>query len=341
MTASPPSTTRRSLTIGLVIGKLVLAGFLLWLVTRKLDWQALQDNFLHLSPWSLLAMQVLVFCKNALLAWRWQVVTAAMGYTLAYRSAFTGSLIAIFFAQGLPASIGGDAFRLWWLRRVGMPLSEGGRNVLFDRILGFVSLLIMVGIGLLILGARLLDAKLIIALAVVVGLGLLGAIALASSVRLGISRRVRAWGERSGGKVGAMLCWLVDLREMFLVGRSRPLMALAILTTSCATHLMTVCIGWLTILDVGATVDFADCFAAISIALLPAYLPVSIAGWGVREASMVALFALVGVASSLSLLISLAIGTSILVASLLGGVIWLVSGYRKAYDHTTTATEVA
>lgn len=331
---------RRGVATLLIVGKLALAAGLFWLATRKLDWDSLRTNFLHLSFWSILAMQGLVFAKNALLAWRWRVVTATMGYDLPYGSAFIGSLIGIFFAQGLPASIGGDAFRLWWLRRVGMPLAEGGRNVLFDRVLGFVSLLIMVGVGILILSSRLIDERLLTALVVVLAVGLAGTVVLSSSLRLGGSRVMLAVADRIGGKSAAVIRWLVEFREMFLVGGSQPLAATGIVVVSCATHLMTVLIGWLTILDVGAPIAFADCLAAISVALLPAYLPISIAGWGIREASMIALFALVGVPSSLSLLVSLAIGTSILLASLMGGVIWLASGYHDAYNRANQGGSV-
>ena len=59
--------------------------------------------------------------------------------------------------------------------------------------------------------------------------------------------------------------------------------------------------------------------------LLISTIPVSIAGWGVREAAMVTAFSTVGIEATDSLLVSIAFGLSLTVMSLPGGVVWLAS----------------
>ena len=57
-------------------------------------------------------------------------------------------------------------------------------------------------------------------------------------------------------------------------------------------------------------------------------MPVSLAGWGVREGAMIAMLGTIGVAASEALSLSVAIGIVALVASLPGGIIWLATGNR-------------
>lgn len=78
-------------------------------------------------------------------------------------------------------------------------------------------------------------------------------------------------------------------------------------------------------------ISFFSCLAVIPPALLISYVPISIAGWGVREASFVFAFSLVGVSVEAALLISLGIGIVVLLISLLGGVLWASSGMRDVY----------
>jgi len=52
-------------------------------------------------------------------------------------------------------------------------------------------------------------------------------------------------------------------------------------------------------------------------------VPISIAGWGVREGIMVVGFGYLGVASEASLALSILYGLSILVVALPGGIIWM------------------
>ena len=51
-------------------------------------------------------------------------------------------------------------------------------------------------------------------------------------------------------------------------------------------------------------------------------VPVSIAGWGVREGTVVTLFTILGIEPSLGLLVSLIWGGAIAISAVLSGVIW-------------------
>jgi hypothetical protein len=61
--------------------------------------------------------------------------------------------------------------------------------------------------------------------------------------------------------------------------------------------------------------------------ILIATVPV-IAGWGVRESSMIAAFAYAGLAQSGGLTLSILFGAASFIVGVAGGIIWIVSGLR-------------
>jgi hypothetical protein len=63
--------------------------------------------------------------------------------------------------------------------------------------------------------------------------------------------------------------------------------------------------------------------------LLVMTLPISIAGWGVREQAMVVAFALVNVPGEGALALSIMFGLMGLVIGLPGGIVWLISSDKK------------
>src|SRR6185437_9939286 len=95
-----------------------------------------------LSIKSVISILMLVIGQVFLLASRWYLLAKYQGSTLSISGAIYGILMSFFFSQGLPASIGGDAFRLWWHRREGIATDSALKIIFFDRIYGLFSLVI-------------------------------------------------------------------------------------------------------------------------------------------------------------------------------------------------------
>jgi glycosyltransferase 2 family protein len=55
-------------------------------------------------------------------------------------------------------------------------------------------------------------------------------------------------------------------------------------------------------------------------------MPISIAGWGVRESSMIIAFAYAGLSQSDGLSVSILFGALSFVVGVVGGIFWIVSG---------------
>jgi hypothetical protein len=63
--------------------------------------------------------------------------------------------------------------------------------------------------------------------------------------------------------------------------------------------------------------------------ILIATVPVSIAGWGVREGSMIVAFAYAGLPQSDGLVVSVLIGITFFIIGAIGGLIWVAGGMRR------------
>jgi hypothetical protein len=58
--------------------------------------------------------------------------------------------------------------------------------------------------------------------------------------------------------------------------------------------------------------------------LLIAAIPLSIAGWGVRECTMIIAFAYAGLPESDGLVVSVLLGAALFAVGLLGGAVWII-----------------
>jgi len=112
-----------------------------------------------------------------------------------------------------------------------------------------------------------------------------------------------------------------DLRRLLI----RP-SALAIAALAISIHLTAVGLVILLASAMDIRLDLLAALVLVLPVILIIMIPVSIAGWGVREGAMVVALAQAGVAAPDALAISIAYGLAGLAASLPGGVLWLHTG---------------
>jgi hypothetical protein len=72
------------------------------------------------------------------------------------------------------------------------------------------------------------------------------------------------------------------------------------------------------------------CLALVPVVLLLSTLPISVAGWGVRETVMVSALGFAGAESSEAFALSILFGLALLALSLVGAIMWLVQGRSQA-----------
>ena len=99
---------------------------------------------------------------------------------------------------------------------------------------------------------------------------------------------------------------------------------------SLTVHVLTVVVAWCVVQSIAAPVRFSDVFLLVPPVMLITMMPISIAGWGVREATMGLAFGFAGLAASEGVNVSLLFGAVSFIVGAVGGLVWILSGEKAA-----------
>ena len=300
-------------TLILAAKALVSAALVAFLVHR-VEFGPLLRRFEQIQL-SWLVLAIAVFLGQLLLTgWRYALIGRAIKAALPTREAIRLVLIGQFFSQTLPSAIGGDAVRAYMTTRHGIGWGRAVSAVLCDRGVAMIVLMVLSTATIPIFLARIADPLArsftpVPALLVLAGFGVL---ILGNDERL---TRIGRW------RIAKPFCVLVaDLRRIvFGAPESRTIIPLSIVV-----HAGVIASVWLLGRALRLDIAVLDCLVLVPPIVVATLLPVSIAGWGIREGAMVFGFALVGVSEADALALSVAIGLAQIVAGLPGGLLWLL-----------------
>jgi len=297
---------------------LISAALIVWLL-RSVDGAALAEGLSQASAGGMMLAFAILLALSAAQALRWTIVAGAMGVHLPFRAAGVIVMIGLFFNQTLPSSIGGDAARVWRLRRAGAPVGLSVRSVVLDRLVALLALLVIVTAGLPALMAWIGDrpARWAVPVFLVAGYAAFGALLLIDSrpVR-GLLKRLRRMEITELGQAARA----VLLRPSCIV----PALALALLIQGVMAGTV-----FLIARDIGLTVTLLQMLVLFPPVLLLSMVPFSIAGWGVREGAMVTALGLVGAPAAGALTVSILYGIVMVAVGLVGGAVWLATGRQR------------
>src|SRR5439155_5303173 len=95
-------------------------------------------------------------------------------------------------------------------------------------------------------------------------------------------------------------------------------------------HVLAVVVAWCVVRSIAAPVLFGQVFQLIPPVMLITMLPVSIAGWGVREATMGLAFGYAGLLTNEGVNVSLLFGAVYFIVGAVGGLVWILSAEKAA-----------
>jgi len=311
--------------------KLLVSGGLIWLLVGSIDLEAAVDRILAAKPWLIVAAIAAFGLQILIAVGRWWIVMQAMDSSLPFLKTLGISYIGLFFNQALPSSVGGDAVRVYKTYKTGMPLSRAINGVMLDRVATVLGLVLIVVVAVPFFTERVgdADARWVVPAAVLLALaGFAGLVVLMFLDNL--PSRFSHYR-----LVHGLALLAADTRRVFL----SPGDALKVMTISLVGHANVAFIVYLIARSLDLGVTWLDCLVLMPPVLLLMTLPISIAGWGVREGAMVTAFGLIGVPGEGALLLSIMFGLLAILTSLPGGLVWLMSGDRKIEDVETTDKE--
>src|SRR5262245_28922920 len=321
-----PASSRRAYLSACL--KTVISLGLLALLFSRLDvgrlWAAARQAS---SSW-LLAALALYGLMVATATWRWRILLAAQNVRLPFRSLTSSFLVATFFNNFLPSNIGGDVVRVTDTAAAMGSKTMAATVVLLDRCLGLLGLVLVAALGATAAGSRLADGGPIPAPLLWVGF----AVAL-------VFAAPAVWKPQLYARV------LSPLRRLHPEWVDERLARLTAVLTRCsaapgalagcfagAIVVQAVLVGFYLAIahSLRIPIGFSELAVIVPISFVVQMLPVSMNGFGIREATFGFYFTRLGLPLESALLVSFLGAALVMLFSLSGAVAYLTRGRRFA-----------
>lgn len=293
-----------------------------WFVFQGIDFSHLGEILEQQNRMMLFESAMLMAVQSVLGGVRWRLITNALASAKEHCISLYQSqriyYIGVFFTTCLPGTVGGDVVRVWMARDSGIPLPQSINSVIIDRMVALLGIGIMVLATLpVIAGVIGVDAGVVYPLAA--ALTVVGLVMVYYMERLlePFSRfRVVHWG----------LYFIRSLKLIIL----HPGTCMASICLAVIAHISYSLSAYVMAHSLGIPITVMQCMAFIPLIMLVTTIPVSIGGWGLREASMVGLLGLVGIGQEAALMLSIQLGLLFMFISLPASVMWLLNRKQQA-----------
>jgi len=300
--------------------KILVSGGLIWVIVGAVDFQAASDKFLSANL-KFISLATFFFIIQVMIGViRWSAILVAIDAFLALKHCLRFCLIGIFFNQGLPSAFGGDAVRVYLTYKHGLNFFSAINGVILERATTVLTL-----VPILLLSSPFFIDKMefenatwfnptvyIFSISTIVGL----------SILMFLDRLVRQFP--NWRFIEALAILARDTRKVFLTRHSTRTLGWSLLG-----HVNVCLVVYFLGLSLQLKISWLECLVLFPPVLLVITIPVSIAGWGVREGAMVAALGLIGVPVEGAVVLSIMYGLLGLLPAIPGGLFWLVNPDKK------------
>ena len=292
--------------------KVALTLLIFWYIVHTVDLSAAWGHIASQNlPLVALAI-VVATIQVGLGGIRWWLILKSLGARPSLRETLKLFYVSVFVNSYVWGGIGGDLLRAWLSYRNNISGKTAITSVVLDRVAALVAVA-----SLVLLTAPLLLSRVGISLPMLVPVfvsmvGLVGLVLAAQFERLPEGwLRFRAL--RLLHDLGS------SVRTVFL----RPAGALPLIGVAILSQTALGITAYTMAVSLNMNLSLLECIVLMQPVALVANLPISVGGWGVRETAMIALFGLIGVPASATLVLSIQLGLLNLVVALPGGLLWL------------------
>jgi uncharacterized protein (TIRG00374 family) len=297
-------------------------------ILTRVDVSSVLSTISKVNAWYLATAVVLIIPAVFLKSWRWQLLLRMQGVDYSLRQAFPAYFGGIFMGLVTPGRLGelGRVFYLATDRNLsfGRALS----SVVVDRLADVCLLLLIGGYGLISLSLP--PGRSILTVSVLALLLVLPLLLLSKGIGkgfIGLVYRTKLFG-RFVQKIDAS----TDQFYSGVESLTKPSLVLPLLITL-AAYAVLFSQYYLLVLALNLPLSFLHTAVYAAVATLLALIPVSIAGIGTRDATLIALFSLhdIGAESALSYSL-LVLLTFYVCAAALGAIAWQIKPVRLSRE---------
>ena len=297
--------------------KVAVSAGLLWLLLARVDTARLWSGARRASPSWLFVALLCYALMVGLSAWRWHLLLRAQLVVIGTSELLRSFLVATFFNNFLPSNIGGDIVRITDTAKAAGSKTLATTVILIDRGLGLLALVFIAAVGATA-SRRLAGPLKVHVLWLAVGFGLAATLlavlrpaaftSLFSPLRL-LHRR---WVDERLTRIAAALHRFRD-DPAALAGGALGAVAVQLILVAFYAAIA---------YSIGVSVSAWHLAVIVPVSFLVQMLPISLNGFGVREATFVFYFTRLGLPLESALLVSFMGAALIMLFSLSGAVVY-------------------
>ncbi len=307
--------------------KLAVSIALLTLLFSRVDVGKLWENARHASvAW----MTIAFACYAAsifIMVWRWWLLLEAQDVSMPFPALFGSMSVALFFNNFLPSNIGGDVVRISDTAKVARSKTLAATVVLADRTMGMMGLVLVAAIGLSLVASPVGHTRLPIwpswLWAGFLSGMLIGGLVLWSPSGVGWLLRPLTvlHPEWVSGRIGSLTETLQRFRQHMGA-------VVTCFVGAVFVQLMTVAFGWAVARALGIPIGPFDLAVVVPLAGVVQMIPLSVNGFGVREATYSLYFSRIGLPIESAILLSLISTALVMLYSLTGAAVYVGRGHH-------------
>jgi uncharacterized membrane protein YbhN (UPF0104 family) len=301
---------------------------LIWFAFRNIDlaeaWSRAKtiDTMMLALAFSLGIFQIFIG------AGRWWLVLRALKSVFSVVQALPVFYIGVCFSIVTPVL--GDAVRMWKARHSGLSLKTSVNSVMLERIITILGLVMLVTAMEPLLLARVPDVPGTWVFPLLTLAGIAGIAFISQLDRLPAS--LHRW------RVVRGLVHLAGDTRLFV---RRVPYSVGTLAVAIFGHANLALMVYVLAVGLKVNVSLLDCLILFPPVILALTLPISIAGFGLRENIMIVAFGWVGVEAGSAAVLGLMFGLTSIMTALPGGLIWMLSGEHPKLEEIEHIEEEA
>jgi len=306
--------------------KIAVSVVLLTVLFARIDVGRLWASARQASFWLLAGAFAVQFLNCVAATWRWHVLLEAQDVVVAGARLFGSFLVAQFFNNFLPSNVGGDVIRISDTARPAGSKTLATTIVLVDRGLGLLGLVLVAALGATAAGAIHPAALPIWPMWLWAGF-LLAAAASAPALLApdGFGRLLQPLTVFHPEWVGERINTVTSVLARF---RERPGALAECFAGALLVQGSTVVFYFIVSSALHQNVSMWDLAVIVPLSFVVQLLPVSVNGFGVREATFTFYFARIGQPIESALLLSLVAQALVMLISLFGAAVYVARGRR-------------
>lgn len=284
----------------------------------QVDWQDILVTAKTAQTFYLIAAVLMFGLSNLLGAVQWHALLQLQEIVLPFRKVLTLYFIGVFFNNFMVGNVGGDAVRVYDLKRLTGRGISGFAATFLDRFIGLF-VLSCFSVVAFVFSPQLWQSALVLPI-VSLGGGLCAVLCFGFSGRLS-DLGVRFCQRLLPEKVASIVR---DIRDCFQMYRRAYTVLARVGVLACGVQLSRVGVYFTVGVALGQSVDFIHYLTFIPLIAIVAAVPISFGGIGVRENMGALLFGQVGMLPAVALTMMFFGYLAGIIASLVGGIMFVL-----------------